>query len=343
MRLFDRIRNLIWPARQAGSDAQTGRPPTPLRAAADLDALLSATGSAAAAPLVHRVARTCFHILPDGAASDASLGCSRFGGAPDLPIGAAWPRAKDGSRLTFYGQINVDDIATPSGPSLLPAGALLSFFCGELASSYDQPVEVHVVAPPLGTPLHTLSAEKSLKCLNAIRMRFEAGLSFPTESLSFVRELEAAAPECDIDALLAALGAAPEGAIGQTLGYAQFPFYDVHASAYFAQIGRAGQDRLAIWESWDAWSAAKDIQHRMQNGQIYRPWSAADDDNVRWILAHKAAIAAGIEQWHCALWIASNRLMNLWINDADPIYFLAKRDDAGLLDLSNVHASATQS
>jgi hypothetical protein len=54
-------------------------------------------------------------------------------------------------------------------------------------------------------------------------------------------------------------------------------------------------------------------------------------------------IASGIEKWHSVLWIASNPLMNLWINDADPIYFLAKVGADGLLDLSDLRAGATQS
>lgn len=168
-------------------------------------------------------------------------------------------------------------------------------------------------------------------------------MSFPTESLRFLQALDRVAPDGDIDALLEGLGATPAGAVGQILGYAQFPANDVHREAYFAEIGRPNQGRLEIWEDWESWEEAKKMQSRMRNGQIYRPWSAVDDENLRWILANRDAIGSGIDRWHSVLWIGSNPLMNLWINDADPIYFLAKIEGDGRLDLSHVYAGATQS
>ncbi len=273
-----------------------------------------------------------------------------MGGTPDLAIGASWPSAEGGKLFTFYGQINLDGIADAIEPSPLPSRGLLSIFGGAIDSSFES-IEARVVVTPPGTPLLNLSlpdksfafADESVENLRPVRIRFEAGLSFPTDSLRFVRALELAAPDADIDALMDGLRAAPASAIGQLLGYAQFSTDDVHSEMYFLEIGRANQDRLEIWERWDAWEEAKKISSRLQNGSIYRPWSAADDDNVRWILANKAAIASGIEKWHSLLWINSNPLMNLWINDADPIYFLAKIDEVGQLDLSAVRAGATQS
>ncbi|MEO7497033.1 MAG: DUF1963 domain-containing protein, partial [Massilia sp.] len=290
------------------------------------------------------------HILPQGVSAPAVVGSSRLGGLPDLASGASWPRSKSGGLLTFYGQINLEDVAVASGSPLLPSAGLLSIFAGAIESSYA-PIELRLAVTAAGTPLSTIAlpdgpvafADENVKPLDAVSIRCEPGLSLPTENMRFMRELEIAAPDGDIDTLLAGLSAAPTNAIGQILGYAQFPSSDVHRDAYFAEIGRADQGRLEIWEDWEAWEAAKLMQSRLRNGQIYRPWSAKDDENVRWLLANKAAIASGIEQWHSILWIASNRLMNLWINDADPIYILAKIDDAGHLDLSNAWAGATQS
>jgi hypothetical protein len=316
----------------------------PLRSMADVDALLSATGYASMAAFVHRTARLCFHILPDHGAAPA-LGGSRLGGMPDLPMHARWPAAKDGRLLTFYGQINLDDVAVDGTPTLLPARGLLSIFGGG-----DEVIEVHAVLSSPEAQLCTLApgtsnkfADGRIQCLDAVAVRLEAGLSFPTERMHFSRALEAAAPDGDIDAVLAGLAASPVNAIGQFLGYAQFPSHDVHAAVHFSEIGRADQERLEIWEDWNAWEAAKNMQSRLRNGQIYRPWSAADDDNVRWILANRAAIESGVAQWHSLLWISSNPLMNLWLNDADPIYFLARAGEDGRLDLSAVRAGMTQS
>lgn len=70
-----------------------------------------------------------------------------------------------------------------------------------------------------------------------------------------------------------------------------------------------------------------------------RKWRIA----VRWILENRDRIDAEIDQWHSLIWINSNRQMDLWINDADPVYFLAKADQDGKLDLARVHVGATQS
>ncbi|MES2901203.1 MAG: DUF1963 domain-containing protein [Pseudomonadota bacterium] len=351
MKPFDSIRKFfsarLQPSKQCRAAATQ---PQPLRSAPDLDALLEATGCPQATALVRQVARTCFHIFPASPGTKGKLGCSRLGGAPDLPAGASWPRAKNGQLLTFYGQIKLSDVSAITGPPLLPAEGLLSIFCGEI----DCPAElneVHVSIIPPGfalqasalPPVSDAFADGRIGCLNPVVVRFEQGLSFPTERWAFLRALESSAPDGDVDALLQGLSAAPEGAIGQFLGLAQFSGDDVQSEAYFAEIGRVNQDRLVIWESWDEWGRAKAMQSRMGNGQLHRPWSSLDDANVKWILENRAAIAAGTEKWMSLLWIGSNKQMNLWINDADPIYFLAKINDDGSLDLSKVRAGATQS
>lgn len=343
MSLIERIRHFLLPTRREEGRAQAGPSLEPLRSMADLDALLSETEGTPAAALVHRVARTCFHILPDGEQSQAGVGCSRLGGAPDLAVGASWPRANDGRLLTFFGQINLEDLPKTLGPSVLPARGLLSIFGGPLDSSSEALAGCAIVTAP-EIPLLTIPPpDECATPLKPVSLRFEAGLSFPVESSSFLGELELAAPDCDIDGLIEGLASAPKTAIAQLSGYAQFPLEEVHSKAYFAEIGRDRQERLLIWESWDAWETAKNMSSRLANGQLYRPWSAADDEDVRWILANKETIATGIEKWHSVIWIASNPLMNLWINDADPIYFLAKVDDNGLLDLSDLRMGATQS
>jgi hypothetical protein len=343
MSLIEKIRNFLLQTRQEERSAQAGRSLGPLRSIADLDALLSRTGGTPAAALVHRVARSCFHILPDAEQTQAAIGGSRLGGAPDLAVAASWPRDNDGTLLTFFGQINLEDLPKSPGPSVLPARGLLSIFGGPIESISESIAGRAVVSSP-EIPLLTQSPpDGCAAALEPVRIRFEAGLSFPVESSSFLDELELAAPACDIDALIRGFASAPKAAIGQILGYAQFLLEEVHSKAYFAEIGRDRQERLLIWENWEAWEAAKNMSSRLANGQIYRPWSAVDDENVRWILANKEIIASGIEKWHSVIWIDSNPLMNLWINDADPIYFLAKVDDGGLLDLSNLRAGATQS
>jgi uncharacterized protein YwqG len=64
--------------------------------------------------------------ITTSAASLESLpkGASRFGGAPDVPRGFAWP-TRDGRSLTFLAQI---DLAEVQAPELPPSGWLLFFY-----------------------------------------------------------------------------------------------------------------------------------------------------------------------------------------------------------------------
>lgn len=56
---------------------------------------------------------------------EPTLGCSRFGGAPDLPVGSEWPTYEK-KPYRFLGQINFAEIA--STESSLPSHGLLSLF-----------------------------------------------------------------------------------------------------------------------------------------------------------------------------------------------------------------------
>ncbi len=347
MRLLEQIVRLFQPKHRRGQPAATP-PPSALRSLAELDTLLAAVDALPAGPLIRSLARPCCHVLPDQHASQCSPGSSRLGGMPDLPSGSGWPTSSDGRLLTFYGQVKLADMA-PAGSRSLPAQGLLSLFGGEIAPSCES-VEACALLTLPGMALHTLTpphgarfADGSPAPLTPVAIRCAPGLSFPTQSEAFAETLEQLAPDCDMDALLDGLDAAPEGRLGQLLGYAQFGQDDVHREAYFAEIGRARHSSLMIWKTWDDWTAAKAMASPMANGMIHRPWSADDDDAMRWIMDNRAAIEAGIAQWHCVLWIASNKRMDLWINDADPIYFLTKADADGRLDLGAVRAGATQS
>lgn len=55
----------------------------------------------------------------------AFMGCSKFGGSPDLPPDFEWPHHELGP-CRFIGQLNLAGI--PPGPHGLPIGGLLSFF-----------------------------------------------------------------------------------------------------------------------------------------------------------------------------------------------------------------------
>lgn len=318
-----------------------------LRDRAQLDALIETTGFAAAAADIHRQGRPCLHALFAARADDAPIGATRFGGFPDLPPATAWPTAPLGGNLSFFAQVALDDLSSTVVAGLLPAKGLLSFFAG----AFD-----HGGGPPGVAVILTHGAELARRQppaaerfddpgtarLQPVSVRFEPGLCFPLCDLHWLETLQQACPEGDIDGLAEALAAAPRESLGRLLGHASWTADDLREQLHFEALGRAGQERLRLWRSWEDWQGAKAMNARLANGTIYRPWSAADDDNVRWILDHAEAITEGVERWQSLLEIESNRMMNLWINDANPAYFFVRGDDLGRGDFSRAKVVATQ-
>lgn len=63
------------------------------------------------------------------------IGCSKFGGTPDLPTGIDWPKFNQKS-MVFFGQINLAEVSNLDKKGLLPKNGILYFF-----SYFDDPTE----------------------------------------------------------------------------------------------------------------------------------------------------------------------------------------------------------
>ncbi len=57
-----------------------------------------------------------------------SVGQSRIGGTPDLPVHAEWPKTEMGKSMSFVAQINLSEVSLYASAELLPKNGLLSFF-----------------------------------------------------------------------------------------------------------------------------------------------------------------------------------------------------------------------
>ena len=101
---------------------------------------------------------------------DFPIGASKFGGRPDLPRGAAWPRC-EASPLQFHAQFDLSELSrTVAGRALPPAG-LLSFFMyhdypqdsyGEPEHGRGVPGGLHIIHTPPGAELHRLAPPDDL-------------------------------------------------------------------------------------------------------------------------------------------------------------------------------------
>lgn len=73
--------------------------------------------------------------------AEIAIGASKFGGAPDVPLGFDWPLAQ-GRKLDFLAQLDLEEIAPLDIERILPAKGLLSFFAPLLTEEHAPPVEV---------------------------------------------------------------------------------------------------------------------------------------------------------------------------------------------------------
>jgi hypothetical protein len=309
----------------------------------DLDALVARAGLEGAAPLLRARARSGFHIIGGEPAPQAALGTTRLGGLPDLADGVDWPASADGL-WTFYAQIDLADVVRQGGPTTLPERGLLSFFSGSIESA-AVPVSACVLYAPPGARLTRRTADDfsdGCELLRPVAATFSPALSLPLDDLDFLEAVGAAAPAGSTDALIDAVIERPAETIGMLLGAAVTMQENLPAAIAFDALGRSGQDNLFQWRTWADWEAAKRMEHQMAGGGVYRPWSAADDDNVRWIQANRAMVQTEIDAWALLLRVDSNRAMDLWINDADPIFFFGRAGALSGADFGDMRARVTQ-
>jgi uncharacterized protein YwqG len=142
----------------------------------DLDRLLETLGLSEHAEYLHGRARASLEIFATD--TPVAKGTSRFGGAPDLPAGFAWPTHPRGL-YRFIGQMNLAEFPGVDG---LPSTGLLSFFYahdedGEAFSGdpdyvrvyrFDDVHELQHIEPPVAVRLGSV-----------ISLRFEAGVDVP--------------------------------------------------------------------------------------------------------------------------------------------------------------------
>ncbi|MEK4425329.1 YwqG family protein [Solibacillus sp. FSL K6-1523] len=129
---------------------------------------------------LHQALRPAIDLLKYNEA-ELQLGCSRFGGEPDLPVGSDWP-TYGMNPYRFLGQINFAEI--PPNEGNLPTKGLLSLFVADDYPNYDCYLEVfeegyiHGIYTPELTNLETLiSPNPSIG--NAIAIKFSSTIDIP--------------------------------------------------------------------------------------------------------------------------------------------------------------------
>lgn len=327
------------------------RPPTqpPLASLDDLNALIDRCGLVPARRLILSHASPCFHMIAGGPAADAPLGATRLGGAPDLPAGSIWPMSEHGA-CGFLGQFDLADVRARAGATDLPSAGLLSVFVDFIDSAAD-PVPVRAILTPPGASLVRLTPPAGQDAygaytgwLNPVAVAaFTPGISVPSFDVRLYEQITALAPDGDTDAFQDGIWPAPEGTIGQLLGLGLDPGGpDLRLAIHAREIGRPRLGDYAFIKDRDEWEQLKTISHPLPNGRIYVPWTDAGDDDVHFLLDNRGAVDAGVARLRLLLMIQSNKPMNLWINDADPIFVFIPADKLARGDVSELYGAVTQ-
>lgn len=108
----------------------------------DMTAALEAAGLARVAPRLAALAQPSIRLSARAAEEQSiTIGASKLGGLPDLPIGTAWPYWK-GAPLAFLAQIRLEDAQPYDVAHALPPTGLLSFFYDARQQTYgDNPAD----------------------------------------------------------------------------------------------------------------------------------------------------------------------------------------------------------
>lgn len=328
--------------------APVREPPT-LRTMADVDAIIANGGFEPAADTIRERVLPCVHVTAAGVSTGA-IGASRFGGLPDLPVGAAWPRSVQGQPMLFLAQVDLADITQQAGGTTLGAEGLLSVFVGDLDGAWETRA-VAILTPP-GVALSGseppdvadgVESYPEFRVLDGVSVTFAPGLTLPANDAAFEEALQRLTPDGDFDALETAPPAGPDVAIAQILGHAKTTQERLQSAIAFVELGHAGKEDLLHWTSWEDWEQAKKMENRLKGGMIHRPWRAEDDGVVRWILESRELIDRETAQWQVLLMVTSNKPMGFWINDADPVFVFIRTDDLKAGDFSRLRVLATQS
>ena len=171
-----------------------------------------------------------------GAPSSGQTGESRIGGAPDLPVGMAWPCNADGEALTFILQLNLAQLpAFDENP--FPALGMLYFFVGLDAPASDVEHRVFLQAgaaslePATAPPLEEFANEDNYYDLSPHTIEFELFADIPRWATADYDAMTQGMTEDGVNDY-GDLSATESDEIGQLLGYVATIGHDTREDAF---------------------------------------------------------------------------------------------------------------
>lgn len=291
----------------------------------------------------------CIRITSAGTDDYSQIGNSRFGGAPDLPPEIEWPRHERFDGEFRYGnflcQINLTELPKVELTHLLPKAGMLYLFARYIESAAEpaivdclfyegEPLRLSRREPP---PNEEFMDDEYLIDLKANRVKYSAGYDCDANGREFLRDINALCADDDAKERFRDLCFELPGAgFGQLYGYANAVDSHLRRQVALSQLGGRQHQFADYWDSYEEFEATKARWPNMaERYERSRP-------GVDWILQNAAAIRAEHDRWQHLLRINSNKSMDFWINDADPLYVFIRSDDIKAKRFDDLAAEVTQ-
>ncbi len=291
----------------------------------------------------------CIHIASAGADDYSATGNSRFGGAPDLPLEIDWPshQRPDGEvrYANFLCQINFSELPKANLAPLPPRSGMLYLFARSIESAAEPALVDGLFyegdlarlcrrEPPRN---EQLLDDEYLIDLKPNRVKYTAGFDCDANGRAFLREVGAlCADDRAGERFQSFCFDIPSIGLGQLFGYANAVDAHLRRQVALSQLGGRQHQFADYWDSYEEYEAAKlrwpDMAERYERK---RP-------GVEWILNNAAAIQAEHDRWQQLLRINSNKSMDFWILDADPLYVFVRSEDLGAKRFDELAAEVTQ-
>lgn len=310
----------------------------------------------AVADEIRNNAAVCHALIAAGEDDYSSVGNTRFGGAPDLPVGVEWPADPDAGNpaySNFIAQINFAEIPRLPSDDVLPASGLLYVFVRYMESA-AKPVLLDAIfydGDPSALRRCPSPPEDSLRdeyLLGLVPQRIKAvpSISIASYRKAFRRHVDENTHEVngddgDMRRINLESDLHRNGQIAQLLGFANAG--DDRDNLYRKLVlARLGKRRLVYndyWDSMDEYEAY--IEEWRSDEQMVKRYRDMRE-GVVWLTSNRDTISSLVHEWRLLFRLDSNSEMNLNINDADPLYVFIRHEDLANRDFSNLVGEVTQ-
>lgn len=324
-----------------------------------LDAEINKAILGPARELVQACARESIQISSTGPDEYLEVGKSRFGGDPDLPADFEWPKHESyegGLKSSnFICQVNMAELPKLHCDHRLPTQGILYLFVGYMESAaapaFVDSYFLETVPDNLerrNSPPNDQLLDEYLINLKPNKVSFSIGFDCDTHDRELLKQIDAICagetgqdetPSQRFRSMCFELPCS--GSIGQMLGYANTADKsdNLRRQVALSLLKQRQYQFSDYWDSMEEYEAT--VENWKTNEQLSKMYQQMRP-GVEWLLKNKDEVANAANSLQHLIQIHSNRDMDMWINDADPMYVFIDKDALAAHDFSKLPCEVTQ-